>query len=238
MLDSHLNAYAKGAAFAFDNELILNWYPGRIMNRMPPGGRLLELGIGHGFTTMHFSRHFGRHVVVEGSGAIVSQFQKDHPDCQAEIIEAFFEEFETNEIFDCIVMGFILEHVDSPRQILNRYRKFLAPGGRSFVAVPNAESLHRRIGKAAGMIEDLMSLSPSDLAFGHRRLYSKQSLQAEVEECGYNLLGIEGLFLKPFSTEQLQGLQLTPQVLEALCTVGVNYPELCCALLAEIGSPV
>ena len=44
-----------------------------------------------------------------------------------------------------IVMGFILEHVDSPvQEIISRYKSYLSPGGKMFLAVPNAEVLNRR----------------------------------------------------------------------------------------------
>lgn len=233
-LDKHIDAYGENFCFAFDNDLVLNWYPRRITEKMSAGGSLLELGVGHGFTTMHFSRHFNRHVVVEGSTAVIRQFYDNNPDCAAEIVDSLFEDFDTTEVFDCIVMGFVLEHVASPAEILSRYKKFLAQGGRCFIAVPNAESLHRRIGKEAGLLDDIMRLGAGDIALGHRRLYSSETLKTEIEECGYRLSGMEGIFLKPFSTGQLQSLHLDPSVLQALCAIGIDYPELSCALLAEV----
>lgn len=234
MLDDHIDAYGENFSFAFDNDLILRWYPRRITEKMAAGRSLLELGVGHGFTTPHFSRHFDRHVVIEGSGAVIRQFCENNPDCTVEIVESFFEDFETTEQFDCIVMGFVLEHVAVPTEILRRYKKFLAPGGRCFIAAPNAESLHRRIGKEAGLLAEIMELGAGDIALGHRRLYSLETLRDEIESCGYHLLDVEGIFLKPFSTWQLQSLHLAPSILQALCTIGVSYPELSCALLAEV----
>src|SRR6267378_5546257 len=71
---------------------------------------VLELGLGHGFTTNIFSSHFDRHVVLEGSPAVIQNFKEKFPECRAKIVETHFEEFDTEEKFDVIVMGFVLEH--------------------------------------------------------------------------------------------------------------------------------
>nr|WP_211612868.1 class I SAM-dependent methyltransferase [Paraburkholderia haematera] len=66
--------------------------------------------------------------MLEGSPAVMRNFREKHPSTRAKIIETYFEEFSTEERFDVIVMGFILEHVDDhPLLILRRFRTFLAP---------------------------------------------------------------------------------------------------------------
>jgi trans-aconitate methyltransferase len=232
-LDAFVQAYGEGFPYSLDNEIILGWYPDRVLDRAPTKASLLELGIGHGFATPKFSRHFRRHVVLEGSPAVIHRFRESHPDCRAQIVEGRFETFQTSERFDTIVMGFVLEHVDEPQAILQRFRRFLAPGGRCYVAVPNGQSLHRRLGHEAGMLDDMMALGQADLELGHQRLYSVETLRQELDQAGYRIASLEGIFLKPFTTGQLNSLQLSPSVLRALCQVGVPYPELCCALLAE-----
>src|SRR5262245_16512406 len=114
-LDAFVPAYGEGFPYSLDNEIILGWYPGRLVERAPSTNALLELGVGHGITTATFSRHFRRHVVVEGSPAVVRRFREAHPDCRAQIVEGRFETFATSERFDTIVMGFVLEHVDAPQ---------------------------------------------------------------------------------------------------------------------------
>ncbi|CAM5188595.1 Ubiquinone biosynthesis O-methyltransferase, mitochondrial [Castellaniella defragrans] len=138
-LEDYIGAYGEGFGYAFDNHIILDWYPKRIMQLHSDGGSLLELGIGHGYTTDRFSRHFSRHLVIDGSLAIIEQFRSQYPDCSAEIVRGYFEEFESDERFDVIVLGFVLEHVSSPCEILEMYKKFLAPGGSVFVSVPNGQ---------------------------------------------------------------------------------------------------
>lgn len=232
-LDSYIAAYGKDFDYAFDNYIILNWYPRRIISLCPQGGSLLELGLGHGLTTCRFSDHFSRHLVLDGSPSVIAQFRQQYPDCSAEVIETYFENFETEERFDVIVMGFVLEHVDDPDLILHKYRSLLKPGGRCFVAVPNAESMHRRLGHSAGLLDDMMALGNGDRELGHVRQYSTQALDRQLREAGYVPGRPEGIFLKPFTTSQLQSMQLAPEIIEAMCTLGIDYPELSCALLTE-----
>ena len=232
-LDAYSAAYSKDFAYAFDNDLILNWYPKRIVERKN-GDSLLELGIGHGFTTALFSKHFKRHVVIDGSPKIVEDFKKSFPKVSADIVVEYFENFKTQEIFDSIVMGFVLEHVSNPEEILRSYKKFLKPEGSLFLTVPNAEALNKRLGFEAGMIKDLFALGDGDKALGHKNLFSVETLRKLIDKCGYRERHLEGLFLKPLTTQQILSLELDPKIHEAMLKVGVKYPELSVGLLMEV----
>ncbi len=234
LLDAHVAAYQGDNLYDFDNEILLTWYPRRVLRHVGGAGSLLELGLGHGVTTDIFSSRFERHVVLEGSPAVIRNFQERHAECRAQIVQTYFETFSTEEKFDVIVMGFILEHVDDPSQILRRYRPLLAPGGRIFLAVPNAEVLNRRLGNLAGMLDDMAALSDHDHLLGHKRYYTVASLTGEVRRAGYRIERLEGIYLKPFTTRQIVSLQMDRKIIDALCEIGVNYPELCCGILAEI----
>jgi hypothetical protein len=45
---------------------------------------------------------------------------------------------------------------------------------------------------------------------------------------------MEGIYLKPFTTVQMISLNFDQKVIDALCTLGVDYPELCCGIMAQI----
>lgn len=235
-LDAHVAAYTGNNLYDFDNEILLNWYPRRIIETSKGVCSLLELGLGHGFSTKIFSENFGRHVVLEGSPAVIENFKSRFPDCSADLVETYFEKFDTEEKFDVIVMGFIMEHVDEPSAILEHYRRFLAPGGKIFVAVPNAEALNRRLGYRAGLLDDMEALSANDLLLGHKRYYTVATLAAEVENSGCVVDRMEGIYLKPFTTNQMIALNLGKRVIEALCEEGIAYPELSCGLLAQVSA--
>jgi 2-polyprenyl-3-methyl-5-hydroxy-6-metoxy-1,4-benzoquinol methylase len=231
-LDALVGAYGRDFPYALDNDLMLNWYPQRVM-ALAGGTSLLELGIGHGYSARHFVARFPRYVVVEGSAKMIERFRSQAGTQAIEVVHAMFEEFDSAEQFDVIVMGFVLEHVADPDRILRRFRDFLAPGGSLFVTVPNAESLHRRLGYEAGLIDDLLQLSDADRQLGHQRLYTVASLREAVERAGYDVKAIEGLLLKPITTSQIKSLDLSDAVLNAMLKVGVAYPELSAGLLIQ-----
>lgn len=233
-LDRHVGAYTGNTLYDFDNRIILNWYPPRIIARCQGAASLLELGLGHGFTTTLLAQHFDRHLVLDGSPAVIENFRKTYPECSVDICETYFEEFDTDERFDVIVMGFILEHVDDPVDIMRIYRKFLKPGGRLFAAVPNAEVLNRRLGHLAGLLPDMQELSANDHLLGHQRYYTVQSFTRDIERAGYSVARMEGIYLKPLATSQMVALNLDERLVQAFCEVGIDYPELSCGMLAEI----
>jgi trans-aconitate methyltransferase len=234
ILDSHVAAYNGHNLYDFDNNIQLNWYPKRVLRFAKNAKSILELGLGHGFTTAIFSNHFSRHLVLDASSAVIENFRKRFPDCQAEIVETYFENFVSDEKFDLIVLGFILEHVDNPVEIMSYYKNFLTKRGKMFVTVPNAEVLNRRLGHLAGLLEDVKELSDHDRMCGHKRYYTVNSLTEEVKMAGYKIERMEGIYLKPFTTLQMISLNFDRKVIDALCTVGVDYPELCCGIMAQI----
>ena len=232
-LDSEASEYQEGAKTSFENELILNWYPKRILERMQPGLEILELGIGHGYTPIWFSEHAKRHVVIDGSQVVIEHFKHNHPEYKGEIVYSYFENYENTEQFDYIVMGFVLEHVDDPGFILRKFRDRLKPGGKLYAAVPNGKSLNRRLGLAMGMIEDLYSLNQNDIALGHKRQYCVNTFKQEIEQAGFIVKHIEGIYLKPFPLHILQGIEDADRNFHALLEVGIDFPDLSVAVLVE-----
>jgi len=233
-LDNHVLAYEGQNLYDFDNNILLNWYANRIITLTGGKGTLLELGLGHGFTTNIFTEYFDRHVVLDGSSAVIENFHSRFPTCKVEIIETWFEEFESTEQFDLVVLGFILEHVDNPVDIMQRFRKHVKQGGSMFVSVPNAEVLNRRLGHLAGMLPDMQALSENDRLLGHQRYYTVQTLSEDIHKAGFEIESIEGIYLKPITTSQILSLNLDERIIDALCQVGIDYPELCCGIMAKL----
>jgi SAM-dependent methyltransferase len=233
-LDAYTSEYLPNATTAIENDLILHWYPKRIIERFGHCETLLELGIGHGHTASIFNAACERHVIVEGSQVVIDLFKKNHPDFSAELVRGYFEDFETDDLFDVIVMGFILEHVDDPGLLLDRYKKLLAPEGRMFVAVPNAKSMNRRLGLELGIIDDIYSLNENDLVQGHKRQFCRDTIDQLLTERGYRVVHEEGIYLKPLPLGVLKTLPDFEANLQAMLKVGVEFPDLCVGLLLEV----
>lgn len=233
-LNAVASEYKPNAATEIENDLILHWYPKRIVQRMGYVDTLLELGLGHGFTAVLFNKACTHHTIVDGASSVIEQFHRKHPEFTGTIVESYFETFEPQAPFDVIVMGFILEHVDDPDLILRRYRQYLKPGGRMYVAVPNAKSLNRRLGLEMGMIDDIYSLNTNDLSLGHQRQYCLDTLRTGLRDAGYAVTHEEGIYLKPLPLGVLKTLPDMRANLQAMLRVGVEFPELCVGLLMEV----
>lgn len=232
-LDKHINAYNNDFAYALDNNLMLNWYPKRIIKK-GIGNSILELGIGHGYTSLLFSDYVKKHVIIEGSSLVIDKFLSENKTREhLHITNTYFEEFSTNEKFDAIIMGFVLEHVDNPYLILSKFKEFLKPNGKCYIAVPNGTALNKRIGFAAGLITDMKALTKADYELGHKRIYDVASISDEVIRSGYKIISTEGIFLKAITTEQMLKLNFSNEILQGMLEVGIDYPELCAAVLIE-----
>ncbi|NVD39573.1 class I SAM-dependent methyltransferase [Ensifer sp. HO-A22] len=232
-LDKVASEYLPNATTSIENNLILNWYPQRVVSRFGKCTSLLDLGIGHGYTPHLFNTVCDRHVIVEGSQFVIDLFKQNSPDFSGEIVFSYFEDFDTEERFDVIVMGFVLEHVDDPGLVLDRFKRFLKPNGRLFAAVPNAKSLNRRLGVELGKIDDIYSLNANDLALGHKRQYCRDTFRAELQAHGFRVVHEEGIYLKPLPLPVLQTLPDFEANLHAMLQVGIEFPDLCVGLLME-----
>jgi SAM-dependent methyltransferase len=233
-LDNFVEKYLQPPDVEVENDLIMNWYPKRIIARTGRVNRLLELGLGHGYTVPYFEATSREHVVVEGSSKVIEYFRAAHPEYRGKLEEAYFETFEPTEAFDIIVMGFVLEHVNDPVAILQRYRRFLRKDGRIYVVVPNAKSLNRRFGLAMGMIDDIYDLNETDHKLGHQRNFCRATLANAVREAGYAITHEEGIYLKPLPLNVLKTLDNMDSNLQAMLEVGIDFPDLCVAMLLEI----
>lgn len=236
MIEQDVNVYGKGNIFEFDNNIIANYYPRRIIELVGDKNKTcLELGIGYGITTEIFSNFFDRYVVLEGDKKMIDRYNNMHPDTNARIIETYFEDWNAKETFDVIILGFILEHVEAPNKILKKYANLLSEGGRMYITVPNAEALNRRVGKEAGILEDLYQLSENDIRLGHKRYYTLDSLRKEIQadNIGLKIINEEGIYLKPITTSQMMSLNLSDDIIRGFLNVGKDYPELGLGLMME-----
>src|SRR5262245_19017634 len=94
-LDAHLSAYNSDFPYALDNDLMLNWYPQRVI-ALAAGRSLLELGIGHGHSVRRFAARFPRYVVVEGSATMIDRFRSQKDMGSVDVVHAMFEDFSTD----------------------------------------------------------------------------------------------------------------------------------------------
>ena len=213
----------------FDQELIL--YRFKTLQKLLVGSSCLELGPGSGVMTKLLSQHFDTLTVVEGSQQLIDELLDL---VNMEKVCSLFEEYETDKKFDSIVIEHVIEHVDNPREILARTKKWLSPNGRVYVGVPNANSIHRQAAVHMSLLDKTTDLNQRDLDFGHRRVYDKDSLAIEIKAAGLVPHEFRGVFLKPLSNGQINE-NWSKDMWDGFYKLGDDYPDLCAEILFVCG---
>lgn len=243
-LDQYVGAYHGDFRFADENLGMLRSYVSYFIDSvgLRPSSDVLSLGIGYQIVSQSIVRELGdrlaSYMIVEGSRAVIADFKAQWPlEREPEVVESYFETFDSKRQFDAIEMGFVLEHVDDPALVVGRFKRFLKPGGFVSMAVPNARSLHRLIGHEAGLLDDVYKLSAEDRQLGHKRYFDLASLQCLAESEGLVVRRTRGIMMKPVTTRQLGALQLSSEVMQALYKVADGLPAISNALYIEAGMP-
>lgn len=196
--------------------------------------RMLEVGCGWGDMTEELAPLFERVVALDGSREFASRTRercRRYP--HVEVLHSLVEEYQSEEQFEDIIIAHVLEHVEDPVGVLSQLAALLHSNGQIHLIVPNAGSLHRRIGKAMGLLSDLHAFSERDVQLGHMRVYDLELLIRHVEAAGLRALAVEGVLIKPLSNAQMQSWD--PGIVRALLEVGRELPELCNELYLRVG---
>ncbi len=221
---------------ACSSEYYLLRYRWRVLMPRLRGPRILELGCAEGEMTKFLAKQFPEVVAVDGSALLLERARKDVHANNVVFQQALFEEFVPDGKFSSIVVACVLEHVQDPIAFLRRCKEWLAPKGRIYIMVPNAYALNRRVGKAMGMLKRLDELHERDLRLGHQRVYSRQTLAADIESAGLEAAHWDGILLKPLSDAQVQNWD--PALLDAFFEVGKELPEWCTEIYVECQAPI
>jgi 2-polyprenyl-3-methyl-5-hydroxy-6-metoxy-1,4-benzoquinol methylase len=115
-------------------------YLGRVLNRA--GGRVLDIGCGHGSLLKELSDKGCDAYGVELNPDSVEICRKKGLNVRVGSIDDM--NFE-NEFFDTVILWHVIEHVPSPKNALDKIRKVLKPGGAVFLSAPNAGSYLAKI---------------------------------------------------------------------------------------------
>lgn len=134
MIEQDVKVYEKENIYELDNRIMICDYAERIVEKVrkrnnASGFRVLDLGLGHGYSAAVLEHAFDDYTVLEGDADMIQKYRQEHDKTHAKIVHTMFEDYETEDKYDVIIMGFVLEHVDNPVQIMARYRQFLARGG-------------------------------------------------------------------------------------------------------------
>lgn len=198
---------------------------------IPDSCKLLEMGFGDGIT---FSQLAGRteYSLVEAVPDLVAlaKARAISLGVNATFHQSLFEDFRPDTAYDVVFASHVLEHVENPSEILRKVKSWLSPTGVVIIIVPNAESIHRRLGVAVGFSKSIFDLSARDNLVGHRRVYTLENLRDELAKNDFEVVHEAGSFLKPLPNGQLLGL--TDESITHLCAASsVLPPELMANLI-------
>lgn len=205
----------------FDQKLIELRY--RSIKKNLTGKYGLELGPAEGSMTQYLIDDFQNLTIVEGSRMLLDKIP-DYDNVTK--INSLFEDFNPEEKFDAIIMEHILEHVENPIELISRAKNWLSTQGKMFIGVPNGDSIHRLAGVKMGLLDDKCSLNDRDYQLGHRRVYTKKTLKADIEACNLKVLEFGGVFFKPVSNKQIDE-NWSNEMIEAFFQLGKDFPDLC-----------
>jgi 2-polyprenyl-3-methyl-5-hydroxy-6-metoxy-1,4-benzoquinol methylase len=199
-------------------------YSFKIAQRHLFGDSILELGPAEGVMTELLAATGKKLTLVDGSALFCDSLRRRFP--HANTVHSLFEEFQSSELFDNIVLGHVLEHVEDPVDILSRAKLWLKPEvGRLFAAVPNARSLHRQAATIMGLLRQEDALNEMDFHHGHRRVFNPESFRNAFSHAGLRIEIFGGYWMKPVSNAQIEA-SWTPEMTDAFMVLGERYPDI------------
>jgi SAM-dependent methyltransferase len=105
-----------------------------------------------------------------------------------ETVEGVEEDFRG--VFDAILFGDVLEHLENPAAALQRVRPWLAPRGVLIASVPNIG--HWSV--IADLLEGRFDYVPYSILSGtHVRFFTRRTFEDLFEACGYSVAAIEAV---------------------------------------------
>jgi 2-polyprenyl-3-methyl-5-hydroxy-6-metoxy-1,4-benzoquinol methylase len=200
-----------------------------LLSKLTPHSRVFELGYGEGTITGPLIDNGFQVEIVEGS-AMLCKAARDRFGATVQIHESLFEKFTPPQPYDAALALHILEHVDDPRRVIRLLASWMAPGGRVVAAVPNAQSIHRKLAVMIGLQPTINHLSPRDHMVGHQRVYTLDELVADFVAAGLEVELCFGYFLKVVPNSMMK--EWSPDLLKALTLISEELPP---NLLANIG---
>jgi SAM-dependent methyltransferase len=192
-------------------------------------GNVLELGCANGLMTKRIVDICDRIDVVEGSTRYINDARKEMGKKidKVRFFNMLFSEFFPDKKYDTIILSSVLHEVDSPIKLLKKISQWCKKGTIIYINVPNALSLHRRIGKIMGILKSEYSFSTRDKKFCHKRIYDLKKLKNDVINANLKIIKNGGYFLKIFSNKQLNKFDY--DFINSLYTISKNLPPEICA---------
>ncbi|MBK9019684.1 MAG: class I SAM-dependent methyltransferase [Sulfuritalea sp.] len=228
-------ADALGGSYVYGFDLdVMHPYMIRAFEPFFRPGRLLELGCHEGAFTRRLQPLFDDITCVEAAAESLDK-ARAALGSGVKLLHSTFEQAVLPARYDNILMTHVLEHVTDPVAVLRRVNaEWLAPGGRFFLACPNANAASRQIAVKMGLIAHNAAVTDAELRHGHHRTYSLDTLERDAVAAGLKVVHRSGIFFKALANFQWDRLLRTDIVsreyLEGCFALGNDYPDLCASI--------
>ncbi len=171
---------------------------------------ILEIGCGMDPFFLDF-KDYRNMVIVEPGEVFADNAEKlaDVGGANVKVVYGFLEEQidkvkDLGIVFDFIILSSVLHELDNPQKMLGAIEALCGENTIVHINVPNANSIHRLIGKEAGLIEDIHEQSEQMQKMQRRRTYDMELLKEEVTKAGMKVMDAGSYFVKPFTHFQMQ----------------------------------
>jgi 2-polyprenyl-3-methyl-5-hydroxy-6-metoxy-1,4-benzoquinol methylase len=197
---------------------------------------VIEFGSAMGHMTEILSKISKSVVCVDGSGDFIKIAQKRVVSAaNVRFYESYFENFRINLKYDCLIMHHVLEHIKNPIVLLTNIKDVLNNDTIVAVSVPNAHALSRQLAVKMGLLSSIYELTENDKRHGHYHVYDWKTLERQMIESGFNIIGRHGLSFKLFSDKQniemLNAKIITEDQIKGLWRIGDELPEYAGAIM-------
>ena len=148
------------------------------------------------------------------------------------IHECMLEDYQQGHApFDVVVASCVLHEVPDAKAFLAALHRLCDKHTLVHINVPNARSLHRLLAVSMGLISSPFETSNTQKTMQQRAIpYDTDSLRAELELAGFTVVAQGGIFVKPFTHGQMQGLVdsgfMSEAILDGFGVLAESLPEL------------
>ena len=202
-------------AFRID-EINQNSTHGKILSKVEPGSKVLELGCASGYMTKYLHEKLNCTVhVVEIDEECIKQAVEYADDAQCgNLDEDIWYGYYSREKYDYILFADVLEHLRDPLHTLTMAGKLLKENGRILISIPNI--CHNDI-LIRMFYDNFTYTSLGLLDRTHIHFFGGNNLPEFVESADLKLESIECLMMKTGTTEQrCDPEQIDKELLELL----------------------
>jgi 2-polyprenyl-3-methyl-5-hydroxy-6-metoxy-1,4-benzoquinol methylase len=166
----------------------------RILKRIPPDGRLLEIGCALGFMLDALKKYTSLKVEGLDISPFAAYFAKRKYGIDV-ACGTLKEAGYRDEIFDFIIQKDLLEHVTHPREHMLESNRILKKGGYTWLVTPNGEMNIRPLQRAAAGIRQQGVDHLPVFGQGHLSFFSKNHLLRIFEETGFECVSMRNISL-------------------------------------------